>query len=159
MFEHYPEVPAQAYSHQTRIAIFRYDKNSYDAKIIDEFFALDQQFIVKDIKLNIPRSHIERVGKEYFRFLALAFKLMSKQNCCHPLAVLKPLRRKLHKIKRKLIQINPGDANTALCWYLACLYDTIKEMWSAARNNYVRFLCNQRTIRKDTELLNATHLY
>lgn len=151
------EVPEQAYSNHSRIAIFRYDAKHYGAKIIDELIFFDQPFLVKDMRLTIPKSHFEQVGADYFsKFLATAFKLMSKPSCEHPLAVLNPLRKKLRRIKRKLVRINPN--NSALCWYLQNLYDMLKNMWLAAKNNYLRYLCESRQLRMDTEILSASHI-
>lgn len=156
MFEDF-EIPEQVFCHQSRIAILKYDNKHYAAKIIDEFICFDESFIVKDLKLRIPRSHIVQVGEDYFnRFLATAFKLMSKLNCVHPLEVLNPLRKTLRRIKRKLVQINPN--NSALVWYLTNLQDMIKDMWAAARNNYMRMLCEKRIIRKDNEILFDNHI-
>jgi hypothetical protein len=152
------EVPEQAYYHQSRIAIFHYEEKKYSAKIIDEFFKFDEPFVVKDMKLIIPRSHITQIGEDYFtRFLASAFKLMSKRNCQHPLEVLNPLRKKLRRIKRKLLRINPN--NSALVWYLNNLQEMIKDMWTAARNHCLRKMTNQRIFRQDNGILNASLIY
>lgn len=152
------EVPEQAYSHQSRIAIFRFDDKSYDAAIIDDSFYLHQPFIVKDLKLTIPRSHVQQIGEKYFsNFLATAFKLMSKPGCESPLAVLKPLRKKLRRIKLRLVRINPN--NSALSWYLENLLSMVKEMWLAAKNNYLRWLTERNCILKDEAILNSQIIY
>lgn len=150
------EVPEQAYSHQSRLAILRYDNRKYGAKIIDGFFEFEKPFLVKDMKLSIPRSYVRMMGEDYFaKFMAMAFKLMSKPNCPHPLAVLSPLRKKLRRIKLRLLRINSKNPNAALSWYLTNLQEMIKDMWLAAKNNYARWLCDQRIIRKDNEILDA----
>lgn len=150
-------IPEQVFSSCPRIAIFRYDRKSYGAKIVDEYLDFDKSFIVKELNLDIPRSYVTLIGEEYFnKFFASAFKLMSRPNCPHPLAVLNPLRKKLRKIKRKLLGINPN--NPALGYYLCRLLNMIKDMWDAAKNNHLRFLVEQRMCRKDTEILFANHL-
>lgn len=150
-------IPEQAFSSGPRIAIFRFDRKSYGAKIIDEFLDFDKDFIVKEMKLEIPRSYVVSVGEEYFnKFFATAFKLMSRPGCPHPLSVLNPLRKKFRKIKRKFLRNYPNNSTLRFC--LEGLQKMIREMWIAAKNNHLRFLCDQRLIRKDYEILLANHL-